>query len=179
MSLDILIVGGGIGGLAAAAGFRKDGHRVIVLEQAAQLTEVGAAIGMGPNATGCLWRLGVSRALGGRSRAACVRGRTAAGSTAGFSVRMNSAMQRKHVLVIHSGMLHRADLHKSLFSAATDPALPGDPADVRLGMRVTTVTGHLGRVDVETADGQDFTADLVIGRRRRSLAGSREHVGTR
>ena len=36
----IVIVGAGLGGLAASIGIRRAGHRVTILEQAAQLGEV-------------------------------------------------------------------------------------------------------------------------------------------
>src|SRR5688572_17283573 len=45
-----VVVGGGIAGLAAAIALRKVGWRVQVLEQAAELGEVGAAISLWPNA---------------------------------------------------------------------------------------------------------------------------------
>lgn len=38
--MDIIIVGAGLGGLAAAIGISKAGHRVTILEQAEQLGEV-------------------------------------------------------------------------------------------------------------------------------------------
>lgn len=38
--LDIIIVGAGLGGLAAAIGISKAGHRVTILEQAEKLGEV-------------------------------------------------------------------------------------------------------------------------------------------
>ena len=45
----ILIVGGGIGGLAAALAFARKGLRVRILEQADAFGEVGAGIQLGPN----------------------------------------------------------------------------------------------------------------------------------
>ena len=42
----ILIAGGGIGGLAAACGLARKGLRSIVVEQAAQLGEIGAGLEM-------------------------------------------------------------------------------------------------------------------------------------
>ena len=42
MQADILVVGGGIGGLTAALALARDGHRVRVLEKAAQFAELGA-----------------------------------------------------------------------------------------------------------------------------------------
>lgn len=48
---DVVIVGGGIGGLANAYALATSGHRVRLLEQAAEFGEVGAGLQLGPNAT--------------------------------------------------------------------------------------------------------------------------------
>ena len=58
-SQHFLVVGGGIGGLAAALALSQQGLRVTVLEQAAQLGEIGAGIQLGPNAFAALDALGV------------------------------------------------------------------------------------------------------------------------
>lgn len=58
-SQPILIAGGGIGGLAAACGLARKGHRSIVVEQAPRLGEIGAGIQIGPNAFHCFDYLGV------------------------------------------------------------------------------------------------------------------------
>ncbi|AAV96913.1 3-hydroxybenzoate 6-monooxygenase [Ruegeria pomeroyi] len=58
----ILIAGGGIGGLAAALGLARQGRRVLVLEKAAQLGEIGAGIQLGPNAFHAFDYLGVGDA---------------------------------------------------------------------------------------------------------------------
>ena len=57
--LPIIIAGGGIGGLAAACGLAQKGRTSIVVEQAAQLGEIGAGIQIGPNAFHCFDYLGV------------------------------------------------------------------------------------------------------------------------
>lgn len=56
---NILIVGGGIGGLAAALGIAGRGHRVTVLERRDSFTELGAGIQLGPNAFHALDLIGV------------------------------------------------------------------------------------------------------------------------
>src|SRR5262245_6681904 len=55
----IAILGGGIGGFAAAAFLRKEGLPSTVYEQAPELTEVGAGLVVAPNAAHQLRQLGV------------------------------------------------------------------------------------------------------------------------
>ncbi|MCB2043691.1 MAG: NAD(P)-binding protein, partial [Rhodoferax sp.] len=52
--LHIGIVGGGVGGMAAAIALRRRGHRVTVYEQAGQFARVGADINLTPNAVRAL-----------------------------------------------------------------------------------------------------------------------------
>ena len=60
---EILIAGGGIGGLAVALALALKGRRVRVLEKAAVFGEIGYGIQMGPNVARMLDRLGVLNAL--------------------------------------------------------------------------------------------------------------------
>jgi 2-polyprenyl-6-methoxyphenol hydroxylase-like FAD-dependent oxidoreductase len=55
----ILIAGGGIGGLATALGLAQKGYRTIVLERAPELAEIGAGIQLGPNAFHAFDYLGI------------------------------------------------------------------------------------------------------------------------
>ena len=54
----VLIAGGGIAGLSAAAALRRVGIDAEVYEQAAELREVGAGVGLWSNALGSLDQLG-------------------------------------------------------------------------------------------------------------------------
>lgn len=56
---EVIVVGGGIGGLAAAYGIAKLGKKVTLLEQASQFGEVGAGLQVGPNGLRSLDALGV------------------------------------------------------------------------------------------------------------------------
>ena len=57
--LPVIVAGGGIGGLAAALALVRRGFRVQVLEQAAEIGEIGAGIQLGPNAFSAMDALGV------------------------------------------------------------------------------------------------------------------------
>ena len=62
-SARVLIAGAGIGGLTLALALLRRGLDVQVLEQATTLGEVGAGVQLSPNATRCLYSLGLQDAL--------------------------------------------------------------------------------------------------------------------
>jgi 3-hydroxybenzoate 6-monooxygenase len=64
---NILVAGGGIGGLASALSLAARGHTVTVLERRDTFTELGAGIQLAPNAFHALDRLGVGDAVRKRS----------------------------------------------------------------------------------------------------------------
>ena len=66
----VVIVGGGIGGLAAALALVRRGIDVDVYEQARELRELGAGVQISPNGTRVLHALGLKEALEQRSGAA-------------------------------------------------------------------------------------------------------------
>jgi FAD-dependent urate hydroxylase len=61
-----VVVGGGIGGLAAALALRRAGLEVRVLEARLQLSEVGAGLSLWPNAMRALERLGLADQVAAR-----------------------------------------------------------------------------------------------------------------
>jgi 2-polyprenyl-6-methoxyphenol hydroxylase-like FAD-dependent oxidoreductase len=56
--MEIIIVGGGVSGLASAIALAKSGHSIRVLEQSANIEELGAGLQLGPNGVRALERLG-------------------------------------------------------------------------------------------------------------------------
>ncbi|MFB4320174.1 FAD-dependent oxidoreductase [Actinomadura sp. 21ATH] len=58
--MKVLVIGGGVGGLAAARALHADGHAVSVFERAGGLRTTGAALTLWSNGTGILADLGVS-----------------------------------------------------------------------------------------------------------------------
>ncbi|MGF9714711.1 FAD-dependent monooxygenase [Paenibacillus naphthalenovorans] len=58
-NIPFMVIGGGIGGLAAALSIAKTGRPVQVLEQAPEFAEVGAGLQLAPNALAVLDKLGV------------------------------------------------------------------------------------------------------------------------
>src|SRR5258707_14609242 len=59
----VLVVGGGIGGLAAAPALSRKGISVQVLEQAPEFKEIGAGIQLGPNVFRMFEVLGLTKAM--------------------------------------------------------------------------------------------------------------------
>ncbi len=63
VALRAVVVGGGIGGIAAAVALAGAGIDVGVYEQAQQLAEVGAGVSLAPNGLRMLERLGVGEGI--------------------------------------------------------------------------------------------------------------------
>jgi len=63
----VLVAGGGIGGLAAALALARRGFSVKVLEQAAEIGEIGAGVQLAPNAFAAFDALGVGEQARGRA----------------------------------------------------------------------------------------------------------------
>src|SRR4051812_14804295 len=60
---NVILIGAGIGGLAAALALHRSGQHVTVYEQAPELGEVGAGIMLTPNSVRALKHLGVYDAV--------------------------------------------------------------------------------------------------------------------
>jgi salicylate hydroxylase len=62
-ALPVLVLGGGIGGLAAALALARKGRQVRLFEQASELKEIGAGIQLGPNVYHMFEVLGLTEAI--------------------------------------------------------------------------------------------------------------------
>ncbi|GAA3172975.1 FAD-dependent monooxygenase [Streptomyces virens] len=140
------VVGGGIGGLAAALALHRRGWHVEVLERAPEFTEIGAGISLWPNALHALKTLGLAdtvRALGAVETGGGVRDRRGRR----LSRTDNAELERRfgHPLVV----LHRADLLRALAGALpADSLLPGSEVTAVHddgGQPVVVRRGHTSR----------------------------------
>ena len=78
--LKIIVVGGGMGGLAAAAPLAKSGHDVTVFERSKHRGGVGFAFRITPNSDRCLRHLGIDTIAGGACAADGIISRDAQGN---------------------------------------------------------------------------------------------------
>ncbi len=120
--LPVIVVGGGIGGLAAALALVRQGFKVLVLEQAHEIGEIGAGIQLGPNAFHAFDALGVGDKC--RSRAVFTD----------YMV-MHDAIDEYQIGKIPTdenfrkrfgnpyAVIHRVDIHLSLLEGAQETGL--------------------------------------------------------
>jgi salicylate hydroxylase len=152
--LHVAVVGAGIGGLTLALALLDAGCEVTVLEQAPELTEVGAGVQLAPNATRVLGRLRVLdrlRPLAHMPERGSFRrwddGRLLSTQVLGEQVEREFGAPYLQ--------FHRGDLVIGLASAVPTGVL-------QLGRRVAAVDqGHAGVV-VRTDDGGEVRADVGI-----------------
>lgn len=160
MTLRIAIVGGGLGGLAAALFLRRAGLEATVYEQSPELREVGAGIVVSPNMVRPLRELGL------------------AGKLASFAVRLETAWEFRRwqdgrvlfaqpmgeecerLYGAHCYVAHRADLLALFQQALPREFLRLDRRCVRISQdeRGAEAT-FIGKAGLKTK----VTADVVIG----------------
>lgn len=157
MTHQVLIAGGGMGGLSAALAALRAGWQPRLLEQAPEFNEAGAGIQLGPNATRLLaaWGLeGALHAVAAFPSALLVR-RAADGAMLGglalgdlFAARYGAPY----------ATLHRADLHGLLLAA-----VQREGVSLKLGARIVAVVPAAESVVVRTGDDLELAADALIG----------------
>lgn len=155
---EIIIVGGGIGGLAAALALTRQGIRVQLLEQAAQIGEIGAGIQLGPNAYAALDALGAGEAARRRSvYTDHIVMMDAVDASEVLRIDVGAAFQRRFGNPY--GVIHRADIHRSI-----PEAVEQDPL---ISFKTSTRIGHMdlqgSRVVLIDQQGQRYEADAVVG----------------
>ena len=127
-----IVIGGGIGGLAAAAALSRRGMAVTLLEQAPAITEVGAGLQISPNGIAVLRAMGLDAKLTER---AAVRGQAVVlqDYKAGARVARLDLMRGQGAYPYM--FVHRADLVDILLGAAKRGNVT-----VELGAEVAEVT---------------------------------------
>jgi salicylate hydroxylase len=154
----VLIVGAGLGGLAAASCLMKAGFDVEVYEQSPVLAEVGAGIQMSANPMHVLRYLGLDAevsALGVRPGAYVFRLHDTGEVIQEFA--LSAEHERQHGAPYIQ--LHRADLHELL--AATARKLKSDV--IRLSRRATGFTETASGITLHFADGSTEQGDILVG----------------
>lgn len=162
-SFEVVVVGGGLGGLCAALSLRQRGLRVTVVEAAPGLGEIGAGIQTAPNASRILIGLGLRARLESvrTEPQDQVRRRWADGSIIAQLELGRRVTDQYGAPYWH---YHRADLHGVLLDACLDPEVPGPVVRVATGARVVDLDRSVpDRPTVITADGRRFTGDVVVG----------------
>lgn len=146
-SLDVIIVGAGIAGLAAGISLRRAGHNVRIFERSELNNEVGAAIHVPPNANRSLVAWGLDP----------VENKFVAST--GIAIGSGATLQQfdftplgDWVPKVFGGPLyfaHRVDLHESLKKLALGPEGPGKPVELNLGVHVVAYVSNMQNVEMK------------------------------
>lgn len=150
----IVVLGGGIGGLAAARALALKGAQVEVLERAAAISEVGAGLQISPNGLRVLDAIG----LGDEVRAKAMRAQAVVlsdGLTGRDVLRMDLAARRPKQAFL---LIHRADLIDVLAKGATEAGVK-----ITLGADITAAQVSSQNAVLTAADGRQFDTRFVVG----------------
>ena len=158
MPEEIAIVGGGIGGLAAALALARRGIDVAVYEQAPELRELGAGVQLSANATRVLHALGLKEAL--EKMQALPTGKAIRLWNTGQSWKAfdlgDQSVERYGFPYI---TMHRNDLHEVIAQAL----LRAKPDAIHLGCKCIGLRQAADQVVLNFESAAPVTAKLVIG----------------
>lgn len=154
----ILIVGGGLGGLATALALGRQGRRVRVLEETPQFGAIGYGIQLGPNVFPMFERLGVAEAVLRVSNlppALLMLDALDGAEVARVPTAESFRHRFKHPYIT----IHRIDLHQVLLDACR--ALPN--IELEASACVAGIEDGGRGVLVETRDGRRHSGAALIG----------------
>jgi salicylate hydroxylase len=152
----IVILGGGVGGLAAAAFLRQRGFDSDIYEQAAALTEVGAGLVIAPNAARLLRRLDVLDRFLKRMVRMEVGWEFRRWENGAVLSAENLEEGCMRLYGEHTYTAHRADLLNALRSAVPEHS-------IHLGKRCVSVEFEGEQAVVRFEDGETIRPDILIG----------------
>lgn len=154
----ILIVGGGIGGLAATLACAGSGAELALFERAAEFTEVGAGIQIGPNVVKILHSWGLQDALAGVAAfPSRLQVRSALSGAELGALRLGARSVQRYGAPYAT--IHRADLHALLLAAVQQQAAVQLNVDSWVSGFVQDPDG----VTLHTDDGRTARGDVLVG----------------
>ena len=154
---EILVAGGGIGGLAAALALSRQGADVQLIEQASAFSEVGAGIQIGPNVTRILRDWGLESGL--RRVATFPHELLARDARSGRQLgRMPLGERAENLYGAPYACIHRADLHQLLLQAVQATGVP-----LLLNQRLVDVRLQGGQVTARSEQGLQWQPALLVG----------------
>lgn len=145
----VVVVGAGIGGLAAAVALRRVGIEALVIERAASIREVGAGLSLWSNAVNALRELGLEAKV---MDSASVIERNVAQTTKGRFIARTEFGELSQMAGAPCVCIHRGVLQKILLDA-----LP--PDSVRTGLRCISFEGSTAILE----NGERIEADVLVG----------------
>ncbi len=153
-----LIVGGGLGGLAAALALARHGIASHVLEQAPAFGEIGAGIQLGPNVFRMFDRLGIAEAISRDAvfvdRLAMMDALTGETVTTGD---LGKAFRERFGAPY--AVTHRADFHRTLLEACE----AAEAVTLETNAQVVSVEDMGGIVHARLADGGRREGAFLVG----------------
>jgi salicylate hydroxylase len=154
-NLRIALVGGGLGGLSAALALTLRGFEVHIFEQARELKEVGAGLGVSSNAVKVLRALGVENAVRARGfEPEAIVGRDWTTGRALFRVPLKGVADARFGAPFFH--VHRADLLDILSAANLE-------SQIHLDSRCVGVSSSDRSAILTLSDGRQEAFDLVVG----------------
>ncbi len=158
MDKRMLVIGGGIGGLAAALACARAGVAVELLERASEFTEVGAGVQLGPNVVKLLDAWGLRDALSAVA-AFPERLQVRSASTGAELGMLRLGGRMVQTYGARYATVHRADLQTLLLTAVQREA----GVQLHLNSEFDRFEQNDAGVRVHTTAGHELQADLLLG----------------